>query len=142
MTSAEAKALKSVEVQRFDYLKEFYTRIARKFIPLGLLDLCLLEVDSTLIAFELNLCEAGNIFMLLSTYDPEYAKYSPGNAILSEILQDSFLRNDMIVDLGGEYLSYKKLWTKASTNSYHLRVYGNTLKAQLKRWLTKKSLLK
>lgn len=80
--------------------------------------------------------------MLLSTYDPEYAKYSPGNAILSEILQDSFLRNDMIVDLGGEYLSYKKLWTKASTNSYHLRVYGNTLKAQLKRWLTKKSLLK
>jgi len=135
--SWQADALKSVEGQRLDNLKEFYERIARKFIPMGMLDVCLLEADSTLIAFELNLCEVGNLSMLLGSYDKEYANYSPGNAILSELLQDSFLRNDLVVDLGGEFLSYKKLWTKASINSYHLRIYGNTLKAKLKKWLKK-----
>lgn len=137
--SWQADALKAIEIQHLEDLKTFYLRIARKFIPLGMLDLCLLEADGTLIAFELNLCEAGNVSMLFGSYNQEYAKYSPGNAILSEILQDSFLRNDINVDLGGEYLSYKKLWTKISTNSYHVRILGNTLKAFAKKWSLKQN---
>ncbi len=104
---------------------------------MGMLDVSLLEADHTLIAFELNLCESGNVSMLMGTYNQEYANYSPGNAILSEILQDSYLRKDTIVDFGGEFLTYKKLWTKLSINSYHLRIYGNTLKAKLKKWSLK-----
>ncbi len=135
--SWQAEALKSTELQSLEYLKKFYLNITKRFMQLGILDLCLLEADGTLMAFELNLCEAGNVAMLFGTYNQEYAKYSPGNAILSELLQDSYIRNDTSVDWGGEYLSYKKLWTKFSINSYHIRIYGNTLKALVKKWFLK-----
>ena len=75
--------------------------------------------------------------MLFGTYNQEYARFSPGNAILSEILQDSYSRGDRIVDFGGEFLEYKKLWTKIAAYSYHLRIYGNTLKAKVKQWSQK-----
>ncbi|WP_320129936.1 GNAT family N-acetyltransferase [uncultured Sphaerochaeta sp.] len=119
-------------------MSDFYCRIARTFAPLGLLDICLLEADNTLLAYELNLVEEGSIFMLFGTYNQEYSQWSPGNAILSEIIQDSIKRGYSLLEFGGEYLEYKKLWTKQSTNSYHLRLYGNTLHSKVKCLLKKK----
>jgi len=124
-------------------LMEFYKRIATRLAPLGLVEICMLKADGTLLAFELNVCEGGSIHMLFGSYDRRYAEWSPGNAILSELLQDSYRRGDRCVEFGGEYLEYKRLWTKDAVNSYHLRMYGRTLRAVLRRCLRQiRSLLK
>lgn len=119
-------------------LCDFYCQVAKTFAPLGLLDICMLKADNTLLAYELNLYEEGSLYMLFGTYNQEYAQWSPGNAILSEIIQDSIKREYCRLEFGGEYLEYKKLWTKQSTNSYHLRVYGKTLRSNLKCLIMKK----
>lgn len=118
-------------------MKRFYTGVAETFIRSGTLDLCTLHCNGTLIAFELNLIGAGSVHMLFGAYDRDYADWSPGNAILSEILQDSYTKGYKRVEFGGEYLDYKKLWTKTSSCSYHLRIHGTTLKATVKRLLSR-----
>jgi CelD/BcsL family acetyltransferase involved in cellulose biosynthesis len=95
------------------------------------LDICLLKADNTLLAYELNLIEQGKVYMLFGTYNQEYSQWSPGNAILSEIIQDSITQKYCRIEFGGEYLEYKKLWTKDSTYSYHLRLYGKTLRSKI-----------
>lgn len=114
-------------------LKAFYQQVARTFLGLGMLDLCTLHADHTLIAFELNLVYRGSVHMLFGSYNREYADWSPGNAILSEIIQDSYNKGYARIEFGGEYLEYKKLWSKSMVQSYHLRVHGNTLRAKLKK---------
>ena len=118
-------------------MKRFYVGVAEEFLHNGMLDLCTLHCNGTLIAFELNLIGGGSVHMLFGAYDREYADWSPGNAILSEILQDSYTKGYKRVEFGGEYLDYKKLWTKTSSPSYHLRIHGTTLKATVKRLLSR-----
>ena len=116
-------------------LTTFYESVAREFIPKGLLDICLLKADNHLLAFELNLCEAGSVYMMFGSYDRAYADWSPGNAIFSEIVQDGIKRGDKLLEFGGEHLDYKRLWTKDASFSYHMRIYGRTPRAKVKRWL-------
>ncbi len=116
-------------------LTTFYESVAREFIPKGLLDICLLKADNHLLAFELNICEAGSVYMLFGSYDRAYADWSPGNAIFSEIVQDGIKRGDKIVEFGGEHLDYKRLWTKDAAFSYRIRIYGRTPRAKVKVWL-------
>lgn len=130
-TSWQAEAL--AQEDALADLKAFYQEVARTFLPLGLLDLCTLHCNHTLIAFELNLVYRGSVHMLFGSYNREYADWSPGNAILSEIIQDSYTKGYKRIEFGGEYLEYKKLWSKSMVESYHLRVYGNTLRAKLKK---------
>ena len=118
-------------------MKRFYLTVAKEFLHMEMLDLCTLHCNGTLIAFELNLFGAGSVYMLFGAYDRDYADWSPGNAILSEILQDSYTKGYKRVEFGGEYLDYKKLWTKTSSPSYHLRIHGTTLKATVKRLLAR-----
>ena len=120
-----------------ELLTTFYRRIALVFIPLGLMDICLLKGDNHLLAFELNICDRGVVYMMFGSYDREYAQWSPGNAILSEIIQDSLIRGYSCLEFGGEYLEYKKLWTKEFTCSYQLRIYGSSPQATVKKWIQK-----
>lgn len=121
------------EYDALDDLKVFYGKVAQAFLSKGMLDLCTLHCDNTIIAFELNLYLKGSVYMLFGAYDRDYADWSPGNAILSEILQDSYRRQYRRVEFGGEYVEYKRLWTKHATRSYHLRIHGNTIKAKIKK---------
>lgn len=114
-------------------LKAFYQQVASTFLGLGMLDLCTLHADHTLIAFELNLVYRGSVHMLFGSYNRDYSDWSPGNAILSEIIQDSYSRGYERIEFGGEYLEYKKLWSKSMVQSYHLRVHGTTLRAKVKK---------
>ncbi len=118
-------------------LKGFYRNIATVFLPKGMLDLCTLHADHTLLAFELNLCTKSAVYMLFGSYNRDYSDWSPGNAILSEILQDSYTKGYDRVEFGGEFLDYKKLWTKSTVKSFHLRLHGNTLKAKIKRVISR-----
>ncbi len=114
-------------------LKAFYQQVARTFLGLGMLDLCTLQADHTLIAFELNLVYRGSVHMMFGSYHRGYSDWSPGNAILSEIIQDSYSKGFARIEFGGEYLEYKKLWSKSMVPSYHLRIHGNTLRAKVKK---------
>jgi CelD/BcsL family acetyltransferase involved in cellulose biosynthesis len=129
--SWQAEAL--AEENALEDLKSFYQQVATVFLEKGMLDLCTLHCDHTLIAFELNLVYRGSVHMLFGSYNRDYADWSPGNAILAEIIQDSYKKEYEKIEFGGEYLDYKKLWTKSMAPSYHLRVHGNTLRAKIKK---------
>lgn len=129
--SWQAEAL--AQANGLEALKIFYTQVAKAFLSKGMLDLCTLHADHTLIAFELNLVLHGSVHMLFGSYNRDYSDWSPGNAILSEIIQDSYKKHYQKIEFGGEYLEYKKLWSKSMVESYHLRILGNTLRAKLKK---------
>ena len=131
----DINSLPEGEQERLKALCGFYERIFRTWIPAGLCDLNLLKANGDLIAFDLNIAERGSVFMMVGTYHPDYASRSPGNAIFCEEVQDSFSRSEHVLEMGGEYLEYKNLWAKESVDSYHLRLYGGTLRSRIKRML-------
>ncbi len=131
-SSWQAETLASGEHDALQKLKQFYRRLAVRCHCLGIMEICTLTADSTLLAFEYNLVEENRVYMLFGAYNADYARHSPGNAILAEIIRDGFDQGDRYLEFGGEHLDYKRLWTKVSTKSYHLRFYGKTLRGRVK----------
>ena len=135
--SWQAQSVQQDDNVTLDQFELFYRKIAQLFAPKGWLDVCLLHADDRLIAYDLNLVQEGSVYMLFGAFDPEYADASPGSACLSEILQDGFLRGDSVLEFGGDYLDYKKLWTKSTIPSYHIRIYGRSLRARIRHWVSR-----
>lgn len=113
-------------------LKKFYEQVGRKLITKNLLDVCLLKVEGQLIAFELNLCDDRSVYLMMGSYHPDFAHWSPGNAILSEIIQDGFKKGYQRLEFGGDFLEYKKLWAKHSEFAYSLKIPGKSLRVRVK----------
>jgi hypothetical protein len=109
----------------------FYKKIFLKFFPLGCIDLGWIHANGELLAFDMGLHIEGHIYLVFCAYSLEYQDYSPGTANLVEMLRTGFMAHDKVLEFGGGYLEYKRLWTNDEMNSYKIAMATKTMRGRL-----------
>ena len=103
----------------------FYKELALASAEAGRFALYLLRLDGRLIAFEYCLRAQGKIDMLKLSFDPEYAKYSPGNVLRLLLLQDEADRGEIHSYHMGRPSEWKERWATHIAPLVQLRIYGH-----------------
>lgn len=119
--------------------RAFFTDVSDAFAPRGMLDVCLLRAGGRFVAFDLNLVERDVVSMLVGAYDPAWARFSPGSQLFARWAADSLARGDRVLEFGGDFLEYKEHWATETLPSYHLRLFGRTLRGRLKALLERQT---
>lgn len=84
----------------------------------GSIDVSLLYLDDQAIAYAFGYHYKGYVDLYRIGFDPQYAKFAPGNALWSRLIRDSFERGDRVLDLGPTCLDYKRFWVTRLEPSY------------------------
>lgn len=116
-TSRTGNTLCHEHVQPF--LRDCHATAAR----LGMVDMTMLRLDGTPIAFQYNYLYDGTIFGLRMGYDNNLAHLSAGSNLLNESLQDSFQRGDRLIEMGIGESRYKQRVRTSLETSYRLTYY-------------------
>jgi len=115
---------------------EFLTETALVAQSDNTLHLSVLKVDDRVIACHLGFLYRQTLYWFVPSFDPEYARYSPGRALLEKILKWSFENSVNRFDflLGDE--TYKYQWTDRQIH-LHGFLYPMSVKGYLYvRWRT------
>lgn len=88
----------------------FYTDLARTFGAQRRLALWALYLDERLIAFQFGLENRGSYALLKPAYDESFARYSPGQLLMTEVLRDAIDRRLTRFEFLGEDMPWKRDW--------------------------------
>lgn len=89
-------------------VRAFLREIHEAAAAAGAVDLNLLTIDGTPVAYIYGYSYRGNVFGLRRGYDSERARQGAGNVLLAYTLRDSFARGDRIYDMGVGSLASKR----------------------------------
>jgi len=109
----------------------FYKKIFLKFFPLGLIDVGWIHANGELIAFDMGLNLEGRVYLVFCAYSLEYQDFSPGTANLVEMMRTGFMEHDKVLEFGGGFLEYKRIWANDETNSYKISIATKTIRGRL-----------
>ena len=99
----------------------------------GTLDMGLLYLDETPVAFGYQYTYQGRVYGLRMGYDPAESYAGAGHVLLKHLLEDSFRRGDELFDLGPGYLEAKRAWQTSLATTYHYSHYPLALRPQVLR---------
>lgn len=88
----------------------FYTDLARLLGEQGRLALWTMYLDERLIAFQFGLEHRGSYALLKPAYDESFARYSPGQLLMAEVLRDAIARRLTRFEFLGEDMPWKRDW--------------------------------
>ncbi len=88
----------------------FYRGLCRALGETGSLALWGLTLDKTLVAFHLGLEHRGVYALLKPAYDEGFARYSPGQVLMAEVIADGIGRGLDCIDFLGEDMPWKRDW--------------------------------
>jgi CelD/BcsL family acetyltransferase involved in cellulose biosynthesis len=111
-------------------VREFLRDAHAAAVDLGAVDLCLLRIDGSPVAFAYNYAYQGHVYGLRMGYDPAIEREGAGAVVLARALEDSFARGDQLYDLGPGALEIKRHWTTRLANSRRQTYYRPTPRAQ------------
>lgn len=88
-----------------------------------------LYLDATPVAIEIGFCRQGHYFSYLGAFDPDYAHYSPGKALIGEVLKWAFQNGIRSYDFLGNPSQYKQDWSNRKIHLVSYRAGLNVLGA-------------
>ena len=91
-------------------IRQFHRDIAKIFAKKGWLSLYFLTIDNQPISAVYSFDYHQKKYGYLTGFDPEFAKYSPGNLLKMRVVEDCIQRGLTEYDLGRDYEPYKKEW--------------------------------
>jgi len=83
------------------------------------------------LALAVSLSLPDRVWVVRVGYDPAFRAYSPGGALLLELLRTGHARGARVFELGGEVLGWKKRWADAYEDVRRLEWGGPTWKGRL-----------
>ena len=112
----------------FDKYRKFHSEIIRKFSRNFWLSFSSIKYNDDYIAFTYAFKYNNKIYWYIKTYDPDFAKYSPGHLAASYDL--GFIQNSEIteVDLMRGEEEYKLHWTERYRINYRFVLFKNNIK--------------
>lgn len=119
-----------------NYLRESHVAAAR----LGMLDMSLITLDKTPIAFCYNYSHNAQVAAVRMGFDRQWESLGPGRILLAKLLEDSFDRGDHQVDLGQGDFDYKRRIRTSAKVSYRVAHFPwHGLRSQVVRfnWMRK-----
>ena len=112
-------------------LRTFYGRVAGWAARRDGLRITVLRLDGRPLAAVLALEEDGVLHLVKAGYDPTYARFSPGQLLLQDVLREAFAARLRRVELHGADEPYKRLWTGAVRHRVALEAFAPTAAGRL-----------
>ncbi len=116
-------------------VRRFYEVLAQRSAPRGWLSLHFLCVGLDRIAFDYSLNYKNRIYLLKVGYNPEFAKFSPYNLLMTRVLEDVVGRGLAEYDFLGDDEPWKQSWTKQARPHCWLFVFSNRRRGRFLYWL-------
>ena len=113
LEAAGWKAARGTAIAARGSTRGFYGAVANWAAARGILRLLVLRLDGRPLAALLSVQDDGVQYLLKGGYDPEYARYSPGQLVLAEAIGRAFAGGLRRVELGGGADPYKLQWADA-----------------------------
>jgi CelD/BcsL family acetyltransferase involved in cellulose biosynthesis len=109
----------------------FYTALAHRAAKSGVLRINCLLLDDRLIAFQFCLQSASRIDALKISYDPQFAKHSPGDLLLLWALEQASTQALATGYHFGRPSAWKIRWITGINPLCRIRIYSNSIPATL-----------
>jgi CelD/BcsL family acetyltransferase involved in cellulose biosynthesis len=103
--------------------RQFFDELADCMGEAGRFALYLLKLDDRIIAYEYSLRAQGKIDSLKPSFEPELARYSPGNVLRWMILESEAGRGEVTSYGMGPPYAHKQHWTRLADPLCRLHVY-------------------
>lgn len=109
-------------------VRAFFVALAKSMLPCGWLHFSVLECDAQPVAFHFGFDFGGRLYWYKPSFDPKWARHSPGTVLLSYLIRDSLERGLKELDftVGAETFKYR--YASAQRTNANLRVFK-------RRWL-------
>ena len=101
----------------------FYSMLACESAAAGRFALDLLRLDGRMIAYEISIRGQGRIDMLKPSFDPAYARYSPGNVLRLKILACESELGEVHTYHLGRPSEWKRHWVRNTRPLCRVRIY-------------------
>ena len=124
-------------------VRHFFRETHQQAAKNGMVDMNVLEVGGTPVAFSYNYHCQGRLLGMRIGFKPDYRKYGTGNVMYAHVFRDSAERGDTEFDLGIGSLDIKKYWCTRHVHSYRYTHYAPVPKAQLlrlKHWRSRRTM--
>lgn len=118
-------------------IRKFHRDIAKIFSKKGWLSLYFLVIDDQPVSAVYSFDHHKKKYGYLTGFDPEFAKYSPGNLLKMRVVEDCIQRGLREYDLGRDYEPYKKNWTETSRRNFEVTMVGKGLFSRTYSFMTK-----
>lgn len=106
---------------------------------LGMLDVAVLKLDGKPAAYQYNYIYRGRLYGLRMGFDRKYAKQGVGKVLMSRLIEDSFQRGDISIDMGIGDFDFKRKFRSHVDTSQRVCCYPwNAWRSQgvrLTRWV-------
>jgi CelD/BcsL family acetyltransferase involved in cellulose biosynthesis len=120
-------------------LVHYYTTLARVFARQGRLTLAFLRAKGKRIAGQLALEDGVTYYLIKVGYDPEFARFGPGQILVRETAADAHRRGLRRYDMMGKDTPWKLKWTDTARTHARLTIYAPTALGRT-RWFVRRVL--
>ena len=114
---------------------KFFSALTRMLAANNWLNIWILYLDGSPIAFIFNIVYKNRIYGKQTGYDKKYRYLSPGNILIAETVKDAFDKKYEEYDLLGEDEPFKLEFTSTCRMHSKYFIFGNTLKGGLLRFI-------
>jgi CelD/BcsL family acetyltransferase involved in cellulose biosynthesis len=108
-------------------LQRFFRRYAQLACEAGILRLCFLRIAGKAVAMQLAVETEGSFWQYKIGYDEAYARCSPGNLLMREMISYAARRQLKSYEFLGKEAPWTELWTQAAHPITALRTYPANL---------------
>ncbi|MBE9528968.1 MAG: GNAT family N-acetyltransferase [Proteobacteria bacterium] len=105
----------------------FYTAMATRVNRDDFVNIWILSLQSTPIAYEYHFSYNNITYGITADYDTEHKNLSPGSILDFNIVKSKFDESGATYDLGCGDSFYKKNWTKETNRYFNITAYSNSL---------------
>lgn len=107
--------------------RQFYDEVAAAASRLGYFSLYFLEVNGRAIAGHFGLTYGSRYYVPKLAYDEEFAAFSPGHLLVSEVAHDCAKRGLIEFNFLGPWMDWKACWTSSTRRLWSLYIFRNDL---------------
>jgi CelD/BcsL family acetyltransferase involved in cellulose biosynthesis len=135
LSASSWKSAQGIAITSNRLRMHFFEKIVRDREVRDSVQIWFLHANDAPIASEIQVVDGSTVYALRSDYDEQYAEYSPGVYLQSEILKSLFRDCYETYNFGIGLNEYKERWTDSQQAMMTFRLYNHSLYSRLLRYV-------
>lgn len=118
MKETQYKSSGVKNIFKYPMFKNFYLNLLKRDAFINKVHISSLAIDDKIIALHYGLKEGKTYYYLIPTYEQEFYKFSPGNILLKNLMEDTFDNSFNFFDFLPGNEKYKSIWSNNKFNNF------------------------